>query len=174
MGPYYQPGDYACEVVNQGIGETKTGKPQFFLAFKVLRYADNDERVEQQYDRTHYRVITDNTIEWFIEDLKVLGFQRSGFRFLSLDMAGHQSFVGQEVVMNCRHESYQGKEGERWNIAREGGALDIKPLPDAKLRQLDAMFGSHLKGVAKEEKPQTVAAGAARDDMEINDSDVPF
>lgn len=174
MSTFYQPGDYVCEVVNQGLGETSNGNPQFFLTFKVLRYADNDERVDQSYERTHYRAITDKTIPYFCEDLKALGFQRSGFRFLSLDTAGHQSFVGNEVVMNCRHESYQGKEGERWNIAREGGALDIKPLPDAKLRQLDAMFGTHLKGMAKEEKPQPVAAGPARDDMEVSDEDVPF
>ena len=170
MKPFYQPGDYACEVVNQGLGETKTGKPQFYLTFKVLRYADDNERVDQQYERMHYRVITANTVQYFCEDLRTLGFNKSGFRFLSPDQVGHQSFVGNEVTMNCQWETYNGEEREKWGVARVGGSVDIETLPDAKLRQLDAIFGSHLKGMAKEEKP----VGPTRDDTEVSDQDLPF
>ena len=179
--PFYAVGRYACKITEQALGEAKTGNPQFVLRFKVLGLVDPDDPSKYipaaaQYERTHYRTITEKTIPYLMDDLKTLGFQGTSFRDLDPQTEGFHDFRGGDIDMWCGHE--QGQDGirEKWGVARVSGPLEVKPLEAKKLRDLDNLFGKHLKGLksqapntTQQPKPQEQPVG-----MGITDDDVPF
>lgn len=179
---FYQPGNYVGEVKEQRLGETKTGKPQLVIRFKVLGTPLDDGEyapVSVQYDRTIYMVITEGTMPYVADKLKRLGYAGKGFGPLDPDHANHQSFVGQMIDVWCKHEADQeGNAREKWDIARGPSALNVNPLPSKKVRELDALFGKSLLAPDSESTPahksnhsgpDTVLAGT-----EITDDDIPF
>jgi hypothetical protein len=97
--------------------------------------------------------------------------------------------------MWCSHEDGKdGEEREKWDVARQGGGktkpIDAKPLDAKKFRELDNLFGKHLKGLGPAEpaepkpekkngkpRPQfkNVTAPPSDDDsFNSIDDDVPF
>jgi hypothetical protein len=179
--PFYAVGKYACKVVEQALGESSTGKPQFLLRFTVIGQVDPADPsqlvpVPAQYQRTHYRSITEKTIQYFTEDLKALGFKGESFKELDPDTEGFHNFTGQNVDMWCSHKS--GPDGalrEEWNVARAVGSLEVKPLERKKVRELDNLFGKHLKGLKVAGAAAPVAAQLAPvGGLDISDDDVPF
>lgn len=185
--PYYEVGRYACKIISQALGEAGTGTPQFSIRFTVQGLVDTSDPTrlipaQQQYERTHYRAITNKTIPYFVEDLKVLGFAGSSFRQLDPNNEDFHDLAGRDVDMWCSHENgLDGTPREKWGVARKGGGdLDIKPLDSKKVRELDNLFGKHLKGMKaadtapvppkiKEPPPDQHASN-----MEIDDLDIPF
>ena len=123
--PLYEVGRYACKVTSQALGEAKTGTPQFVLQFTVLGKVDPSDPTRYipaaaQYERTHFRAITDKTIKYFFEDLKILGFKGSSFRELDPNTPGFHDFRGLDVDMWCSHEDDQdGGKREHPKGARE-------------------------------------------------------
>jgi hypothetical protein len=176
---HYAEGKYVCEILKQGIGETKTGKPQFVLNFKVLGTPDPADPehyivVNPQYTRTYYRVITDKTIDFLKEDLQALGFNKGSFKFLDPSTPDFQDFTGAVVDMYCKHGENQDKQPkEDWGLARAAREFQVKPLEAKKMRDLDNLFGKHLKDLKAPAKP---AAPAATDSGSVvaGDDDTPF
>lgn len=185
---YYQVGRYACKVVAQALGEASTGNPQFVLRFQVMGQVDPKDPshyipAEQQYERTHYRSITDKTIDYFTEDLKLLGFAGSSFKDLDPSNDGFHDFRGLDIDMWCAHERAQdGGDREKWSVARQGGDFKVDPLDAKKVRDLDNLFGKQLKSV-RSEKPVVSNAPAQQPAVAlatgpyasgVDDSDLPF
>jgi hypothetical protein len=185
MKPFYAKGVYVCQGISQALGETSNGNTQFVLRFKVLGAVDPDNAdnyipAEEQYERTYYRVINEKTIDYAIEDLKALGFDRESFKFLDPNTPGFQNFAGQVFNMFCKHTTYQGEPREEWGVARKGGALEVKPVEAAKVRQLDSLFAAQLKGLKKQpaqtkavSKPNGTPPPPATRQV-VTDDDVPF
>ena len=181
--PYYAVGRYVCKVVEQGLGESSTGNPQFVLRFIVLKRVDPADPsrmipVPAQYKRTYYRSITEKTIQYFTRDLNALGFQSGTFKELDPNTEGFHDFTGQEVDMLCAHKrGLNGQLREEWSVARAGSSLKVKPLEKKKVRELDNLFGKHLKEL-KAATDAVPAAGqtAPADGLGISDDDddVPF
>lgn len=182
--PYYQPGRYVCKITSQQLGESRTGNPQFVLRFKVLGVPDPEDRSalipdRNQYERTMYRSITDKSIPYFMEDLQMLGFTGTSFKLLDQHNAGFQDFRGNEIEMICTHENdLNGQLREKWSIAKDNRvstAAEVKPLESKKVRELDALFGKHLKGQTANGGPKPVPVGAAKNqNQEPSEDDVPF
>jgi len=181
--PHYAMGRYVCEVLAQAMSETQTGKPQFVLRFKILGTPDakNPENYvpdSAQYERTFYRVITEGTIEYFTADLHALGFDGDSFKLLDPATLGFYDFKGQIIDMICNHEDNQDKTGkrEKWGIARKAGEFAPKPLEPKKVRDLDNLFGKHLKSLKPNGTPVVAAPNppATQSAPAISDEDVPF
>lgn len=172
---HYQPGRYVCQITGQAMGESSKGNPQFVLRFKVLGRPDpNDPNSyltdPNQYERPFYRSITEKTIDYFMDDLKALGFHGSSFKDLDPNTPGFHDFKGKEIDMYCNEEIYNGEPRERWAIAT-AFELNVKPIEAGKLRQLDNLFGKQLKTISKPQsspRPMPVVTPADVDD------DVPF
>lgn len=179
-GPFYAAGRYACKVTDQALGEAGTGNPQFVLRFLVLGLVDPADPSKylpatQQFERTHYRVITDKTVQYLLEDLKLLGFKGESFKALDPNNDGFHDFRGLDIDMWCGHENdREGKPREKWSVARQGSKFEVKPLEPKKVRDLDNLFGKQLKAMKSAEPIRTAPANAAPPSMEISDDDVPF
>jgi hypothetical protein len=179
--PFYQPGQYVAEVTQQALGEAGTGTPQFVLRVKILGRPDPAEPDSyvpvQQYERTIYRAITENTIDYVMEDLKTLGFAGNSFSDLDPASPNHQSFAGKQIDVYCKHEDDQkGNTREKWGLSGRQKALEVKPLDSKKTRSLDSLFGKNLKTIAQTAKPAAVQRSVAVADNPhgITDDDVPF
>jgi hypothetical protein len=87
---------------------------------------------------------TEKTIDWVTASLRHIGFTASSFSKLDPSVEGYQNLAGIEFEASCSHDSYNGKEKENWQILR--GKTQVKAPEKAKLRELDAKFGSVLRG----------------------------
>jgi hypothetical protein len=179
LKPFYDEGKYRCRITAQALGKAKTGTPQFILKFLVLGVSLGEQEYDQttQYERTMYRAITEKTIEYVKEDLQAIGFNRESFKYLDPNQNDFQDFTGAELTMYCSHENDQnGDMRERWGIDRGARGLKVDPLEPKGMRELDALFGKHLKGL----KPATPPARNAAEQpgslavAGITDDDVPF
>jgi hypothetical protein len=175
-GPYYEEGVYRCEVVSQGLGESSTGTPQFVIRVKVLSELSGGEEVPvNSYERTSYLYLSEKAIESSIKRLKVMGFAGTSFRQLDPNAQGFHDFSGTIIEMVCKHETYDGKDTEKWGVRiSESKPLEIKAMDQKKLRDLDNLFGKQLKeGSAiqpprrtqNQSSPPPFAEGVSDDDM---------
>jgi len=177
----YDPGRYKAVVAAQAMSETKTQKTQFVLSFDLLGMCDPTQpdsliRVTPG-QRSCFRVLTEKTIDYFLEDLKHLGYDKPSFGPLDPSHPQHHSFKGQEIDVICAHEEYEGNMQERWSLSR-GGGLNLKPVDNAALRKLDSLWGGKLKANASP-SAKTAAprqnANAATETVPPEDGDsVPF
>lgn len=164
MAPAYDVGRYWGRITNQQLGESRNGHPQLVITFLILGRVDptdpdGDLVPCDQRERSVFRVIMESTLDYVVEDLALLGFYGSSFRQLDLQAANAVNLCGSELAFFCDHDEYQGKVREKWSIARDGG-VQIKPLDDKAVRQLDAMFGAGLKTLPKPKakpKPEPTA-----------------
>lgn len=171
-GPFYAEGVYVGEIISTAMTAAKTGTPQFAVRFKVMGTPDpqNPENFltnVQQHDRTMYRPITDKTIDYVSEDLQAMGFSGASFA----DLEKTQEFNGKFFDFYCKHEVGQdGQKREKWSLSRGPGGFAPEPLPNAKIRKLDALFGKNLRKSDKpKQQPRTVPI-----DQGVADDDVAF
>lgn len=183
-GPFYEAGAYIGEVTQQALGKASTGTPQFVVRFRVLGKPDPADPSAftpvQEYERTIYRAITPNTIDYVMEDLEKLGYEKGGFGPLDPSHPDHQSFVGMQIDVYCKHEkNMKGDMGEKWQLSRGASTLKVDPIDSKGVRELDAMFGKALKAklpqkaVAPKSEP-VLAGGPPPFSEEVSDDDVPF
>jgi hypothetical protein len=192
-GAFYDEGNYVAEVTGQGLGKAKTGTLNFVLGVKILGTPSQDggiDGVKQRYNRTIYMYFTDATIPFVVETLRALGYTQGSFGPLDPGHPQHQSFVGQQIDVYCKHEIGQdGEVREKWSVSRGLPAVVTEPLNAKEVRELDALFGKALKASAapgkgnskkqvKAEKPDRdqppVEAYVDADGTEISDEDIPF
>ncbi len=159
-GPYYEGGRYWGRITEHRLGKAKTGTPQLILRFQIMGMIDPGDpdgnllAVDQQYERTVYRTLTDknqtHVPEYVLEDLSVLGFAGGSTAVLDQDHPEAMPLRGKEMAFYCEHkEKWGGSPGEMqetWSIGRAtGGGKAATPLEDKEQRQLDALFGKAIK-----------------------------
>lgn len=178
MPMQHAQGRYRVRVVSQSFSESKSGKPQFVLrVVPIGRY--NFERPGGALDTCHdeergiYMTITDKSIDYVVDKLAALGFDGRSFSELDPETPNHVSFVGKEIDAVCKHEEYQGKVGEKWDVSLASTAPGAT-LDSAGVRKLDALYGSKLKrgvGNAKLVKREVAQASA---NGNVTEDDIPF
>jgi hypothetical protein len=191
MSTFYDQGRYECEITQQAMTKASTGTVQFVLRFRVLRFvlANGEmENVRQQYERTSYRAITENTMKYVERDLEALGFTGNSLRDLDPVNRTHESFVGKVLDFNCGHDKdLKGDLREKWSVAwaeQESSAIEGSPVEPAAYRQLDALFSRNKGGGPsqqrqQQEQPQQRQRPVAEhrpitDSDPISDDDIPF
>ncbi len=190
--PKYEIGKYECEISGQGFQKAGTGTMQFIIQFQILGKIDpNDPSTllsTMPGERKLYRAITDNTIDWVMEDLKSLGVEGlTSWAQLdpSAERADFIDLSGRKFDAACGSKAGQdGKSYEDWSIARNSGTA--KPIEHAEKKDvaaLDRLFGKHLvkkaspaPAAARSRGPVPVAAAAAQPagGGVITDEDIPF
>lgn len=175
--PFYAEGKYLCHVEEQALGVASTGNSQIIIKFKVIGAYQNGQpnELENQYSRTYYGTVTENTIEYLMNDLNTLGLYVTSFGQIDQNQPNFVSIIGNAVDMVCAHEKDRdGNLRERWRVAYSGGSkpLEYKAADKAAVSKLDALFGAKLQqGLAgKTAKPATVSVAPPL----ITNDDVPF
>jgi hypothetical protein len=178
--PHYAKGRYLVEITDQGLTKASTGNFQIVLRFKVLEGTQPQCDVEQ-YERTAYLAITDNTVEYLTPKLAALGYNHDSLRHLNLQDSNPHDLRGTQVEFFCKHEQDRNNEWrERWDVVTGGAGkpLELKPPDQRELRTLDAMFGRVRKANgAAAPRRQAVSTNSAPDSayaQELTDADVPF
>ena len=186
----YAAGNYNVRVVSQQLGKTGTGKPQFILTFDVLHRFEPSRPDEllvcDKSERTIYRTIAPKTVEWILKEIKHLAELRGidsalpGWEYLDPETPDYMDLTGTEFQAYCQHETYDGKERQKWGISRDGPQAEA--LDDKSIRDLNALYGKELKaafgGKAKPKaKPapiqETVPPGEPSIEVKPDD-DIPF
>lgn len=178
MKPFYDPGVYRCKVQEQAWGKSgkdRNGNEQLVLKVlvvdKIEQWYDDAGQLQQEpasvrnsYERTIFLTFTTNNVEYIVAKLRHAGF--SGTEFTELNL------VGADVFCVCAHDSYQGQEREKWDLALP--PRESKPLEndDNVARKVNALFGRALKENGSSTpipKPPPVAASVSP-----ADDDIPF
>lgn len=143
----YDKGRYKIKVQAQGFSESKEKKtPFFFLEGKVVAAMDpatgDWSETELQYTRTLSLWLTDKTAEQTAERLQSLGWNG---KWSDLDPSNRNfhDFNGTEVVVDCKHDKYDGGESEKWEWPYDGGNMFENDPSITK--KVEAMFGRNLK-----------------------------
>lgn len=158
MSITFAPGKYRGRITKWGLGKANTGNPQFVVSFELVgQYQNGNLASCSQFERSVFRVITDNTIDFLVSDLEKLGYPHETFDQLDPNHPQAHDFAGVEVDVQCKHETYEGVTREKWAFAWGGGAT-INPLERSDVSKLNAMFGKRLKATKPAARPQTAGA----------------
>lgn len=157
---YANGGRFKGRITKWGLTESSKKKTeQFYVVFQVLAQIQDGEEVDcPNSEQTIYRPITDNTIDYFVEDLRNLGFVGTDFSLLDPDTPGAHDFAGKEFVAKCKHEEYEGQTRERWEFGWAGG--DLSPLDKTGVSKLNQRFGAKLKQAMAGKNGAGAGAGA--------------
>ncbi len=148
-------------------GKNNDGNFQFRLTVRVEEKAIDDDNpkagfvdLEQPFTRTVFMTITPNTLGRVVDELKFIGFTSDNI--LNLDPENGpdpHDFSGTEVPLYCKHDEYNGKVTDKWNISRR---KEVKPITGDKAEQLVALFGDKFKELMSDKTyPDEVGAGSA-------------
>jgi hypothetical protein len=174
MAAAYKPGVYWCEITEQALSESKNGNPM--LVFKIKPYAHQDETpVERSIERTVRKAITEKSIEYVIEDLRYLGFDRHSFAEIDPRHPSHFSFVGIKSTFACKEGEWNGNVKDEWSIYQVFESAEVEPIDKTKLKRLDGLFGKMLKDapiVKPPAAPAPVAPPATPKGQFVNDQGV--
>jgi hypothetical protein len=161
MSTTYTAGKYQAEVLDQGFTESASkGTPGFYLQLKILGRYDAAGVVQPcpQYERTYTQYLSSEIgVNILKDDLKALGVQVTELTRLDPEVPGHESLVGRTIDVECKIESYNGKQMERWSIPRRKQA---KLSRDA-IRDLDAKFSHLLRDGTVPPKPPATKPNSA-------------
>ena len=182
MATTFNPGVYQARITTWGLGESKIkNTPTFILRFDVLGKINPNDPTGPlmacpNYERTIYKAITKNTVEFLSEDLKQLGYDKPSFRYLDPQADNAHDFSGQEITVRCDHDEYKGKLKEQWNLHRNTGSKEIEPLDNKRIRELDALFGKSLRLTSKDAPAKTGSAEVAAQPVESTapSDEIPF
>lgn len=175
---YYEAGVYQnVPIVAQRCGKSeKKGTPYFAITIKPGEHTRD--------------------IIWYLPDgnkdaamrlmdaLGILGFDGSSFLEIDPENDKFWDFTKTIITAECRHEPYDGKITERWQLPFAGIAKVVTPLDSKELRKMDALFGKELKErFGGKRRATTMAPAVAKPQQSIeaelaenppSDSDMPF
>jgi hypothetical protein len=142
----YEPGKYRGRIRDYGVFKSEAGQqhPTVFITFDVMgRYdpATGERGPCPPGTRTYTKAITPRTIDWLLADLKAIGYDKVGLKYLDPEVPGAVDLFGREIDVDCDLETFEGRERERWSIGRGPRTK----LAQGDLEELDAQYGAELK-----------------------------
>lgn len=135
-------GYYWAAPLSGKLTTTQTGTMQFAIEFKLL---DTDDR------RTVFLFTTDAAWPYTEEKLRKLGWNGN---------ADDMAFTADRIELVCKHEQYNGKTREKWDVARDQAEMPVAP-EDAKREVLARWKAGAGAKSASARKPDAVPARAS-------------
>jgi hypothetical protein len=163
MSNLFPAGPYWGKVTRQSFGQNEKNNTVFTLTLELMgrtvRDANGEDTLEVvgYAERTVYMYLTAKTIGFVTEKLRAIGYTRNSLRFLDPATDGYHNFEGAEVPLWCKHDSYDGKLREKWDISTGGAGVKLDPVDAKALRGLDVLFGKAAKALPATTKPTTEA-----------------
>ncbi len=180
MAEKFTAGYYVGFIQSWALGQSKEkGTPEFSIVF-IPEYKKGPGGTKEdcpQEKRTIYRYITDKTIDYFVADLKALGYDRDQFDDLDPNSPNAFNFEGAEIEARCKFEDYKGESKEKWELALVKNVA--KPMEEGGVANLNALFGGAMKSLVGNKKAMPAASSGygAKDGNTANTGtkdDIPF
>lgn len=142
-----ETGKYRGRITDYGVTQSLAGQklPTVFVTFELVgRYDPETGEVEpcSPESRTYFKSISPRTIDWLLADLKTIGFDKPGLEYLDPEAPDAADLFGREIDIVCQHETYDGRDRERWSIHRERTREKINRQ---SLARLDAQFSEKIR-----------------------------
>lgn len=164
-------GEYNGYLQGGVVGETQGGTEQMVISFKV-HYMKNENgewaELPVPIDANIYLSFSDKAWEWTEKKLVALGFNNN---FDAPDFADDAKTNG--VRLKNRHEDYQGKRTEKWELASFGGPAKAD---ENKIKKLQQRWNAKVgKPAGKPAAPPRAAKPSQQDkDAEVAAATAPF
>jgi hypothetical protein len=182
MAAQIEAGKYHCRITRQALEEKERQvngvveyAPQFVLGFEVLGAVSEDdpemmdegplEGIDNR-NRTIWMIVTSNSAARTAAALKALGFEGDSEAF-DPDHKNHVSLVGKTVVLECRHDTYQGVKREKWDVPLNGVLMGnpAGPVAKAALKSLLPRIGDAKPAAAKKPSGKSKASQASGEEV---------
>ena len=156
-------GLYKARIANWGFNKAKTGTPQLVFQFDLMAEIDPTlpdamtQFQEPYVQRSLFRALTKDAVEYVVEDLKKLGYDRETFDEFDPAHPNAFPFKGVEFDVKCEHDVWNNRPVERWAFSWAGGGPAMGALPQDDMRKVNMLFGAKLKGL-RAGKPAGVMA----------------
>lgn len=127
-----------------GFGKSKNkGTNYFWMDFVFPNLVASDDTGEVEIRKEWY--LTDNTIEYVLRDLAVLGWHGKDIVELDKTTVGSHSFSNKEVLITTKMEEYRNGKGEVKSTVKVEYINDLAYNPALESAELKAM-SAKLKG----------------------------
>lgn len=145
-------GTYAASIVSGVLGTSKAGKPQVVVTIEVTHIANGENWAEiAPFQRRLFWSFSENAAEYTYKKLERVGFQGN---FDTMTFSEHG------VVVECRHETYENKVGDKWELEGSGGG-EIQPADQKTIMDLNARWKNRHGAPKPTGKPAAPPARAA-------------
>lgn len=153
-----EEGLYRAKVLSWGLGKANSGTIQFSLGVKITDRAIEDDpqcgfqplvepgvdedgneiEREAHLKRTVFLYITPKTKDRCIASLKGIGYHHDSLKAEYLQPGNDKSwnFAKDPILLECRHEEWNGRPKEKWELARPMKKL----LTREEMDQFNQMF----------------------------------
>lgn len=158
---------YSRKIKKAALTETKTKKsPQVTLVFEVQFVSDDGEWIAvDPFEAYIHWSLAGGAQQYTMEKLERIGFNG--------DFGNPEFDFGDGVSLWCKHDDYNGKTKEKWDLSREGGGIEPVEDQDA-IRRFNAIYKEKCspkpKAATPPPTPEPAPAGAASADG----NDIPF
>lgn len=143
-------GRYRGRLTGTMLTEAKTGTPQVCFIIELEERIDGRDPAAASGTKHIHRAITDNSIEYTVQDLERVGYPFQSFDQLNPEHPRYWS-PNVDVEVKCEHETYEGKTRERWKFS--GGSGTGKPMEKSSISSLNAKFGAFLRKPGSQPQP---------------------
>lgn len=135
-----EEGNYYGTVARGVTTKSQKGHPQIAVAFNVTHQAVGDKWVElsEDFERSMFLSLHANAKGYSQEKLRILDFNGD---------FDEPEFTKEGVALTCRHEMYEGKSRERWELtAYQGGDFNPEKTDGETIRTLNAWWAATRGG----------------------------
>ena len=161
--PYYEPGLYLCEVIDQGFDESAKGTPFFWLSINVKEKVEEEGNLPMEaQERTIRLYLSEAAVDISAGQLRTIGWTG---KWRDLEN-GACDYTGKDLEFACRHELYNDLPHERWEFPRAAQRPEKRKGVAGKL---DARFPQKTTQKAAEK-----AKVDTREPEVPADEDIPF
>lgn len=167
MSPHYPAGTYGVRIDSQKLTlNERTQNYQVVIEFTPFAMEnpavpeDSPERWQglpvEQYPRALFLPLTERAAEITAEKLERLGIVFDTWAQVDENDPNCVSIVGNRTRLTCKHETYQGKTRDRWDVPFAGGGVQVESVDKTEAAKVQALFGRFAKG--RKAAPAQVAA----------------
>lgn len=160
----YDEGKYFGKLAGCGTAESKKKIPYFWIEFEVTHRDNAGEWAEVGIEkRTVFLYLSDQSMPYTMPKLEKLGFNGD---FAKPELSPPSDWNG-GIMVECKHETYEGKPREKWELAGAGGdGMQHQELSADQIRRLNALWKNG-------KKPGVPVAPATRTTPKKNSAPAP-
>jgi len=150
--PLLPVGTYYAYQTSAVSAESQRGLPQVVITLRIGHMHDEHRLQDDQWielpeplERRLYLACSNKAWPWTQKKLAMLGF-KGDFETMEFD----PSIIAQGVELTCKHEEYQNRLRERWELANFGGG-EAKALSIEDCKKLNALWRASEANAARNE-----------------------